>query len=117
MCDLGASINVMALAIYESLNVSPLKETGVVVQLVDHSIVYPEGVLKDVLVQVNELVFPADVYALNMMENTSPNSTFILLGRLFLKTSKTKIDVDAEILFMEFDNEVVSFHIDGVIKF
>ncbi|KAL0412310.1 UNVERIFIED_CONTAM: hypothetical protein Slati_3820700 [Sesamum latifolium] len=43
-----------------------------------------------------------------------PNSTSILLGRSFLKTSKTKIDVDAGILSMEFDNEVVSFYIDGV---
>ncbi|KAL0320288.1 UNVERIFIED_CONTAM: hypothetical protein Sradi_5290300 [Sesamum radiatum] len=57
MCDLGASINVMPLAIYESLNVGPLKETRVVLQLVDRSIVYPDGVLEDVLVQVNDLYF------------------------------------------------------------
>ncbi|KAL0444020.1 UNVERIFIED_CONTAM: hypothetical protein Slati_2124700 [Sesamum latifolium] len=37
-----------------------------------------------------------------------------LRGRLFLKTSKTKIDVDARILSMEFDNEVVSSSIGGV---
>ncbi|KAL0282419.1 UNVERIFIED_CONTAM: hypothetical protein Sangu_2950200, partial [Sesamum angustifolium] len=57
MCDLGASINVMPLSIFESLHVGPLKETGVVIQLADRSVVYPEGVLEDVLVQVNELVF------------------------------------------------------------
>ncbi|KAL0438807.1 UNVERIFIED_CONTAM: hypothetical protein Slati_2363700 [Sesamum latifolium] len=114
MCDLGASINVMSLAIYESLNIGPLKETGVVLQFVDRSIVYPEGVLEDVLVQVNELIFPTDFYVLDMMGDNSPNSTSILLGRPFLKTSQTKIDVDAGILSMEFDNEVVSFYIDGV---
>ncbi|KAL0282296.1 UNVERIFIED_CONTAM: hypothetical protein Sangu_2485800 [Sesamum angustifolium] len=114
MCDLGASINVMPLSIYKSLNIGPLKETGVVIQLADRSIVYPEGVLEDILVQVNELIFPADFYVLDMTENTSPNSTSILLGRPFLKTSKTKIDVDAGILSMEFDNEVVSFNIGGV---
>ncbi|KAL0405150.1 UNVERIFIED_CONTAM: hypothetical protein Slati_3828900 [Sesamum latifolium] len=101
------------LSIYESLNIGPLKETWVVLQLADRSIVYPEGVLEDVLVQVNELVFFCDFYVINMMDN-SPNSTSILLGRPFLKTSKTKIDVDAGILSMEFDNEVVSFSIDGV---
>ncbi|KAL0368974.1 UNVERIFIED_CONTAM: hypothetical protein Scaly_1116300 [Sesamum calycinum] len=89
-------------------------ETGVVIQLVDRSIVYPKGVLEDILVQVNELIFPADFYVLDMTENTSPNFTSILLGRPFLKTSKTKIDVDAGILSMEFDNEVVSFNIGGV---
>ncbi|KAL0463418.1 UNVERIFIED_CONTAM: hypothetical protein Slati_0229400 [Sesamum latifolium] len=35
-------------------------------------------------------------------------------GRPFLKTSRTKIDVDVGILSMEFDNQVVSFYIDGV---
>ncbi|KAL0408249.1 UNVERIFIED_CONTAM: hypothetical protein Sradi_1759300 [Sesamum radiatum] len=63
MCDLGASINVMSLAIYESLNIGPLKETGVVLQLADRSIVYPDGVLEDVLVQINELIFSADFCA------------------------------------------------------
>ncbi|KAL0296007.1 UNVERIFIED_CONTAM: hypothetical protein Sradi_6652800 [Sesamum radiatum] len=102
MCDLGASINVMPLTIFESLHVGPLKETGVVIQLADRSVVYPEGVLEDVLVQVNELVFPADFYVLYMREDNSPNSTSILLGRPFLKTSRTKIDVHAGTLTMEF---------------
>ncbi|KAL0428035.1 UNVERIFIED_CONTAM: hypothetical protein Slati_2978300 [Sesamum latifolium] len=43
---------------------------GVVLQLADRSIVYPEGVLEDVLVQVNELVIPADFYVLDMMGDT-----------------------------------------------
>ncbi|KAL2253123.1 UNVERIFIED_CONTAM: hypothetical protein Sindi_0107000 [Sesamum indicum] len=117
MCDLGASINIMSLTIYESLNVGPLKETGVILQLADRSVVYPEGVLEDVLVQVNELIFPADFYVLDMRGDISPNSTSILLGRPFLKTPKTKIDVDAGILSMEFDNEVMSFKIDGAMKY
>ncbi|KAL0345927.1 UNVERIFIED_CONTAM: hypothetical protein Sradi_4424000 [Sesamum radiatum] len=113
MCDLGASINIMPLAIYEFFNVGPLKETGVMLQLSDRSVVYPEGVLEDVLEQINDLVFPADFYVLDMMGDNSPNSTSILLGRPFLKTSKTKIDVDAGILSIELDNEVVSFSISG----
>ncbi|KAL0444512.1 UNVERIFIED_CONTAM: hypothetical protein Slati_2173900 [Sesamum latifolium] len=46
MCNLGASINVMSLAIYESLNVDPLKEMGIVLQLADRSIVYPKEFLR-----------------------------------------------------------------------
>ncbi|XP_039042169.1 uncharacterized protein LOC120180975 [Hibiscus syriacus] len=53
MLDLGASINIMPLSIYSSLNVGPLKETRVIIQLADRSNVYPEGVLEDVLVLVN----------------------------------------------------------------
>ncbi|KAL0311331.1 UNVERIFIED_CONTAM: hypothetical protein Sangu_2427800 [Sesamum angustifolium] len=109
--DPGASINVMPLSIFESLHVGPLKETGVVIQLADRSVVYPEGVLEDVLVQVNELVFPADFYVLDMREDNSPSSTSILLGRPFLKTARTKIDVHAGTLSMEFDGEIIKFNI------
>ncbi|PIN24395.1 hypothetical protein CDL12_02876 [Handroanthus impetiginosus] len=116
MCDLGASINVMPLSIYSSLNVGALKETGVVIQLADRSVVYPEGVLEDVLVQVNGLVFPADFFVLNMKEDNSPHSTQILLGRPFLRTSRTKIDVHEGTLTMEFDGEIVKFDIYDTTK-
>ncbi|KAL2228808.1 UNVERIFIED_CONTAM: Retrovirus-related Pol polyprotein from transposon 17.6 [Sesamum indicum] len=111
MSDLRASINVMPLTIFESLKVGPLKEMGVVIQLADRSVVYPEGVLEDVLIQVNELVFPADFYVLDMREDNSPNSTSILLGRPFLKTARTKIDVHSGSLTMEFDGEIIRFNI------
>ena len=37
MLDLGASINVMPYSIYASLNLGPLKQTGVIIQLADQS--------------------------------------------------------------------------------
>jgi hypothetical protein len=58
MLDLGALINVMSLSIYKDLNLEPLKETNVIIQLVDRSNSYPEGVVKDVLIGVNKLIFP-----------------------------------------------------------
>ena len=60
MLDLGASINVMPRYVYDKLNLGELKKTGIVIQLVDKSSTYLDGVLEDVLVQVNELVFPVD---------------------------------------------------------
>ncbi|KAL0423240.1 UNVERIFIED_CONTAM: hypothetical protein Sradi_0858800 [Sesamum radiatum] len=107
----GASINVMPLTIFESLHVGPLKEIGVVIQLADRSVVYPEGVLEDVLVHVNELVFLADFYMLDMREDNSPNSTSILLGRPFLKTARMKIEVHIGTLSMEFDGKIIKFNI------
>ena len=84
MLDLGASINVMPYSIFRTLNVGPLQETGVVIQLADRSLVYPKGILEDLLVQVNELVFPADVYVIDIEEDSHLKSTSILLGRPFL---------------------------------
>ncbi|XP_042758122.1 uncharacterized protein LOC111902501 [Lactuca sativa] len=88
-----------------------LSKTGVIIQLANRSIVHPKGVLEDVLVQVNELIFPADFYVLVMGDDDSPNSSSILLGRPFLKTTKTKIDVYNGTLSMEFDGEVINFNI------
>ncbi|XP_012488009.1 uncharacterized protein LOC105801229 [Gossypium raimondii] len=66
MLDLGASINVMPRSIYDRVQLGALKDTGLIIQLADRSNAYPDGVLEDVLVQINELVFPADFYVLDM---------------------------------------------------
>ncbi|KAG8491703.1 hypothetical protein CXB51_015156 [Gossypium anomalum] len=116
MCDLGASINVMPYSIYESLNPGFLTKTGVTIQLADRSIVHPEGVLEDVLVKVNGLIFPADFYVIKMEEDNAPGSSDILLGRPFLSTANTKIDVRSGTLTMEFDGEIVKFNVYGTIS-
>ncbi|XP_068655796.1 uncharacterized protein [Aristolochia californica] len=115
MIDLGASINVMPYSIYASLKLGPLNKTGVVIQLADRSNAYPKGAVEDVLVQVNDLIFPVDFYVLDMEngDQTAP----ILLGRPFLKTSKTKIDVHSSTLTMEFDGEIVKFNIYDAMKY
>ncbi|XP_040988944.1 uncharacterized protein LOC121236561 [Juglans microcarpa x Juglans regia] len=115
MIDLGASINVMPYSIYAFLKLGPLNKTGIVIQLADRSNAYPKGVVEDVLVQINELVFPVDFYVLDMEngDQTAP----ILLGRSFLKTSKTKIDVHSGIFTMEFDGEIINFNIYDAMKY
>ncbi|RDX71692.1 hypothetical protein CR513_48927, partial [Mucuna pruriens] len=70
MLDLGASINVMPASIYRSLNFGDLEPTGMTIQLANRSIIQPVGVLEDVLIQVNELIFPTDFYVLDMEEET-----------------------------------------------
>jgi len=115
MTDLEASIIVMPYSIYASLKLGPLNKTSVVIQLADRSIAYPKGVVEYVLVQINDLVFPADFYVLDM-EN-GDQTTPILLGRPFLKTSKTKVDVHSGTLTMEFDGEIVKFNIYDAMKY
>ncbi|KAH9792667.1 hypothetical protein KPL71_004223 [Citrus sinensis] len=95
----------------------PMEETGIIIQLADRSNAYPKGVMEDVLVQVNELVFPADFYILEMEDELSPNPTPILLGRPFLKTARTKIDVHDGTLTMEFDGEVIRFNIFEAMRY
>ncbi|CAM8957020.1 unnamed protein product [Rhodiola kirilowii] len=116
MLDLGASINVLPFSTYSCLRIGPLEPTGLTIQLADRSCKQPEGKIEDVLVQVGELVFPADFYVL-IMENGGPTDHApILLGRPFLKTSKMKIDCGSGMLSMEVEGEVFSFELFRAMK-
>ncbi|RDX73600.1 Retrovirus-related Pol polyprotein, partial [Mucuna pruriens] len=98
MLDLGASINVMPASIYRSLNFGDLEPTRMTIQLANRSI-------------VNELIFSADFYVLDMEDETSGKESTLSLGRPFLMTAKTKIDVHAGMLSMEFGDNLVQFNI------
>ena len=114
MLDLGASINVIPYSIYSSLKLGPLEETRVVIQLAN---VYPRGVVEDVLVQVNELVCPADFYILDIEDESSYNPTPVLLGQPFLKTARAMINVYNRAPTMEFDGEVIKFNLFETMKY
>ncbi|RDX78134.1 hypothetical protein CR513_41642, partial [Mucuna pruriens] len=116
MLDLGASINVMPTSIYKSLNCGNLEPTGMTIKLANKSVVQPLGVLEDVLVQVDELIFLADFYVLDMEDETLGKGSTLILGRPFLMTAKTKIDVHAGTLLMEFGDTLVQFSIFKAMK-
>ncbi|RDY05224.1 hypothetical protein CR513_10960, partial [Mucuna pruriens] len=109
MLDLGASTNVMPSLVYRSLRLGALEPTGIVIQLANKSNAHPLGILEDVLVQVSDMILPTDFYVLDIKEELFSKGPTLILGRPFLKTAKTKIDVHAGTLSMEFgDNRVDS---------
>ncbi|CAN6718472.1 unnamed protein product [Malus baccata var. baccata] len=69
------------------------------------------------VVKVNHLIFPADFYVLEMDESDHSPTLPILLGRPFMKTARTKIDVFNGTLTMEFDGEVINFNLSDFIKY
>src|ERR1044071_7850346 len=77
--------------------------------MADRSCVHPLGVVEDVLVNVGVLVFPVDFYILEMEHDN--NFVPILLGRPFLKTASTKINVSTGSLTMEFDGKIIHYNI------
>ncbi|RDX96105.1 hypothetical protein CR513_21285, partial [Mucuna pruriens] len=106
----------MPTSIYKSLNFGDLEPTGMTIQLPNICVVQPLGVLEDVLVKVNELIFLADFYVLDMEDETSGKGTTLILGRPFLMTARTKIDVHAGTLSMEFGDTMVQFNIFEAMK-
>ncbi|XP_019246560.1 PREDICTED: uncharacterized protein LOC109226222 [Nicotiana attenuata] len=51
LCDLGASINLMPLAIYKRIGIGRARPTSMLLQLADRTVKRPSGILDDVLVQ------------------------------------------------------------------
>ena len=62
----------------------------VTLQLVDRSLTHPGGVIEDVLVKIDNFIFPVAFIVLNMDEN---KYILIQLGRSFLATRRALIDV------------------------
>ena len=95
LCDLGASINLMPLSIFKKLGLPDPKPTYMSLQLADRSIIYPGGVVEDILVKVDKLIFHDDFVILDFEED---KKIPIILGRPFLATGRTMIDVQKESL-------------------
>ncbi|XP_042029889.1 uncharacterized protein LOC121776790 [Salvia splendens] len=66
MCDLGASINVLPYAIYKKLEEAKLVDTDIMIQLADRSCIHPEGILEDVIVKVDNFLYPTDFFVIKM---------------------------------------------------
>ncbi|XP_070050947.1 uncharacterized protein [Nicotiana tomentosiformis] len=87
LCDLGASINLMPLAIYKRLGIERARPASMLLQLADGTVKRPSGILDDVLVQVGKFVFPADFVILDCrVDEEIP----IILGRPFVATGSDK---------------------------
>ncbi|RDX75523.1 hypothetical protein CR513_44583, partial [Mucuna pruriens] len=106
----------MPMSIYMSLNCEDLEPTRMTIQLVNRTIIQPLGVLEDVLVQVDELIFPIDFYVLDMEDETPGKGSTLILGRPFFMTTKTKIDMHVGTLSMEFGDTLVQFNIFEAMK-
>ncbi|XP_042023042.1 uncharacterized protein LOC121770368 [Salvia splendens] len=116
MCDLGASINVLSYSIYKKLGEAKLVDTDVMIQLADRSCIHPEGILEDVIVKVNNFLYPADFFVIKMTEPAAKESSRVLLGKPFMSTASTIIDVCNEKISLDFKGEQFAFNIDEAMK-
>jgi len=119
LCDLGASISVMPKHVYDYFSLEPLNKTSIVIQLADHSFVFPLGMIEDVLVKIDSLVIPCNFYILDMEYDScdSSNDTPILFGIPFLKTVNSKIDCGKDTLSMEIGDEKIEFNFHDAMKY
>ncbi|PIN11732.1 DNA-directed DNA polymerase [Handroanthus impetiginosus] len=114
LCDLGASINLMPYSIYRTLGLGEAKPTSITLQLADRSLTYPKGVIEDILVKVDKFIFPTDFVVLDMEVDIEVP---IILGRPFLATGRTLIDVQKGELTMRVQDQQITFNVFRAMKF
>src|SRR5215213_1243499 len=90
LCDLGSSISVMPKKLYDMLDLPPLKDCYLDVNLADNSMKRPLGRIDNVHITVNNNLFPVDFVFLDIECNASCP---IVLGRPFLRTVGAVIDM------------------------
>nr|GEX61312.1 reverse transcriptase domain-containing protein [Tanacetum cinerariifolium] len=91
LADLGASINLMPLSIWEKLSLSELTPTQMILELADRSVTQPAGFAEDVFVKVGK--------------------------RPFLRTGRALIDVYDEELTLLVDDEAITFKVGQTSKY
>ncbi|XP_042019212.1 uncharacterized protein LOC121767077 [Salvia splendens] len=91
-------------------------DTKVVIQLADKSCICPEGVLENAIVKVHDFLYSTDFHVIKMSENESAESSGVLLGRPFLRTAKTIIDVFGGTICLDYHGEKCTFSIDEAMK-
>ncbi|XP_057775304.1 uncharacterized protein LOC130994276 [Salvia miltiorrhiza] len=112
MLDLGAGINLMPYSIFIQLELGDLKPTRMCLQLADRSVRYPCGIIEDVLVNVGGLIILVDFVVLEIGEvHENGVEHTLLLGRPFMATTNTLIDVKDGNIKMTVLGESVSFSV------
>nr|GEX14287.1 reverse transcriptase domain-containing protein [Tanacetum cinerariifolium] len=112
--DLGASINLMPLSIWNKLSLPELTPTLMTLELADRSSSRPIGVAEDVFVKVRMFHFSANFVVVDF--DADPR-VLLILERSFLKTKRALIDVYPGELTLRVNNEAVTFNLDQTSRY
>ena len=93
LLDLGVNVNLLPFSMYLQLGLGELKPISVTLQLADRPVRKPRGVVKDVLVNVENFYYPVDFIIWDIEPTLHPSVSIpIILGRPFLATTKDLIN-------------------------
>jgi len=104
----------MPFSMCEKLDLGEMRPTSISLQLANRSMRYPMGVLEDVPIKVGDLHVSVDFVILEMEEGTR---TPIILGRPFLATAESRIDVRNGNLSFDVGDDHVEFNLLKAAKF
>ena len=107
--DSGASINLMPLYVVKRLSLWELTPTTMTLQMADRTLAHPKGILEDVLIKVGKFIFPVDFVVIDIKED---KQVLLLLGRPFLATGATLINVKKGELTLRVGDEAMHFNLN-----
>nr|GEX94314.1 hypothetical protein [Tanacetum cinerariifolium] len=105
--ELGASINLMPLSFWKKLGLPELISTRMTIELANRAICTPAGIAGDVFVPVGKFTFLANFV---IVDYESDPRVPLILGRPFLRTAHTLIDVHREEMILRDGDERLTFN-------
>nr|GEW55785.1 reverse transcriptase domain-containing protein [Tanacetum cinerariifolium] len=109
LADLGASINLMPLSLWEVISLPKLTPTCMTLELADRSVSKPISIAKDVSFKVGAFHFPVDFVVVDF--EPDPRVPLIL-KRCFLKMGRALIDVHKGELTLCIKNGAITYNLD-----
>nr|GEZ09528.1 hypothetical protein [Tanacetum cinerariifolium] len=114
LADLGVSINLMPLSVWEGLSLLELTSTCMTLELADRLVSKPIGIAKDVSVKVGVFRFPANFVVVDFKPDPRVS---LILGRCFLKIGRALIDVNKGELTLRIKNESITYNLDQTSRY
>ena len=92
----------MPYSLFMQLGLGEPRPTCMSLQLADQSIKYPRGIIEDILVKVEDFIFPVDFVILDMAED---REVPLILVRPFLATARVVINVGNDNLTLKIEED------------
>ncbi|XP_076911444.1 uncharacterized protein LOC143569404 [Bidens hawaiensis] len=111
LLDLGAGVSILPGGLYDQYNFGPLKRVETTVVLVDLSHKLPRGIMRDVIVKVEEFYYHVDILVLDYSSVDPTQQQNVILGRPFLNTAHAIIDCRFGTIDMAFGNRKMRLNV------
>nr|GEU60620.1 hypothetical protein [Tanacetum cinerariifolium] len=109
--DLGASINILPASLVDKYDLETLRKTDTIISLDDRSTKIPRGILKDVIMKVDDFYYPVNFFVMDTespYKDVQPN---IILGRPFLATIDARINCRTGAMDIAFGNRKLQINV------
>jgi hypothetical protein len=104
LLDAGAGVSILPGSLYDQYDFGPLRRVETTVVLADTSHKAPRGMVRDVIVKIEDFYYPVDFLVLDYAYVSKTEQPTVIMGRPFLNTAHAIIDCRHGTVDMTFGN-------------